>query len=633
MRSFSRVLALWAGLLILAVSLWAQAPGPLSLKAKGTTLTLDPQDLSLHIIKEDNDYKFAGLAGQTTLESVTKTSDSILTLSLSFPGKLTATALITMTEDADIVIALEGQGVLKQPVEFPGSLTAVRSQSWVVPINEGLLIPANDKYFHPFDKPEAFFTLCGGHGLCMPMLGLTDGTNGLLVICETPNDAAVRFTVPDNKKKTSTWTFRWEPEKGAWGYERRLRLKLLAEGSYVSLAKAYREYAQSQGLLKTLREKARLVPAVDRLIGSVDLWYWGDAAWKKDPHPEAFGQQLADAGIRRVLWSSSGPAPAIDLLNSLGFLTGKYDIIQDVWAPGTPLPWLTHEGWPADLAWGPGNVTMTGWVARDKEGKEYPGGVICDSRGLDHLRKHVETDKALALAARFLDTTTASSLRECYNPAHPMTRTEDRQYKMAQLAYLSEEKKLVTGSETGVDMAVPYLEYFEGMMSLAPYRLADSGHDLFTYIKPGPDVWRFQVGPYYRIPLFELVYHDCVVTTWYWGDSSNREPEEWDQRDMLNALYGNSPLWICDPSRWARDKARYLKSYEWATTVARHTGYSEMLWHEFLTKDHTVQYAKFADGTQVWVNFGKQSRHLENGRKLKGMGIFAQFPDGQTLVK
>lgn len=46
----------------------------------------------------------------------------------------------------------------------------------------------------------------------------------------------------------------------------------------------------------------------------------------------------------------------------------------------------------------------------------------------------------------------------------------------------------------------------------------------------------------YRLPLFALVYHGCVVSYWYWGDYNNKLPALWGKRDLSNALYGASRI-------------------------------------------------------------------------------------------
>ena len=92
--------------------------------------------------------------------------------------------------------------------------------------------------------------------------------------------------------------------------------------------------------------------------------------------------------------------------------------------------------------------------------------------------------KTHAYKCRFIDTTTASPFREDYSPAHPLTRSQDRAYKMKLLEYCSRDSKLVVGTETGIDPSVPYVHYYEGMLSLGPYRLPDAGRDTMQYKPP-----------------------------------------------------------------------------------------------------------------------------------------------------
>jgi hypothetical protein len=386
------------------------------------------------------------------------------------------------------------------------------------------------------------------------------------------------------------------------------------EHGYVGVAKAYRAWATHDGRVVTLKEKARSVPQVEQLIGAVDVWWWQvGESWTEDPHPERAAQAMRAAGIERALWSHEAGPESIEGIRALGYLPGRYDIYQDVYAPETPASWVNKAGWPDDLVLLKDGSWMKGWVIRE-QGKEFPGGVICAKPGLERLRQQVAADLGTHhYGARFLDTTTASPLRECWNPRHPLSRSDDRTWKMAQLRAISGEFKLVCGSETGMDLAVPAVHYFEGMMSLGPYRLPDAGYDLFSYRAPQADFLRFQTGPFYRIPLVELVYHDCVVSYWYWGDASNRVPEAWDDRDLFNALYGTPPVFVLDQKRWDQDHERYVRSYFLGGETARIAGGQEMTEHAFLSADHALQRSRFADGTTVWANFASHDVTLEDG--------------------
>lgn len=251
--------------------------------------------------------------------------------------------------------------------------------------------------------------------------------------------------------------------------------------------------------------------------------------------------------------------------------------------------------------------------------------MISSPRQLDRAKRQVPEElKNLPYRARFIDTTTASPWREDYNPAHPLTRSEDRRYKMSLLEYMSKDLKLVTGTETGIDPSVPFVHYYEGMLSLGRYRLPDSGRDTLAYKPPTPDFLRFQVGHNYRVPLWEMVYHDCVVSQWYWGDYNNKTPEVWDRRDLFNLLYATPPMFMYTREMWQKSRDRFVQSYRNTGPVARRLGYDEMLAHEFVTADHAVQRTRWKSGAEIVVNFGDAPHRLQDGRTVAALGFLVK---------
>jgi hypothetical protein len=156
------------------------------------------------------------------------------------------------------------------------------------------------------------------------------------------------------------------------------------------------------------------------------------------------------------------------------------------------------------------------------------------------------------------------------------------------------------------------------MMSLGPYRVPDAGRRMAEILTDVPErVAKFQTGHFYRLPLWELVYHDCLVAYWYWGDYNNKLPSLWDRRDLLNALYGTPPMFMFNRRQWQTQKSRFVESYETAASVARASGYVEMLSHRWLTDDHAVQQTRFANGLTVTVNFGDRPYELPDGSTLE----------------
>jgi len=576
-------------------------------------VTLDTAGATFSVVDRRSNQKWTQQPGVTPIVVLdARPAQGGFDLELLEPaGMLRLRAAIRLAADRpELAVELSAKGEQSGRLAFPGPFVSGKGTFLVMPVNEGISYPVDDESLRPMR-----YYLYGGHGLCMAWWGVTDGQGGLMAIVETPDDAVVNVPRLDGRLCLSP---EWLPQKGQFGPPRRIRYVFFDKGGYVAMCKRYRRQARQIGLLKTLAEKRIANPDVDLLVGAVNVW-----CWEKDA--PAICRQMQSLGIRRILWSHRQNPQAIDALNAMGVLTSRYDIYQDTMDPanfpklrGVHPDWTT-DAWPNDdLMIGADGQWTRGWRVKGKNGQWYSCGVLCDRQALQYARKRIPAELAThAYRCRFIDTTTASPWRECYHSKHPMTRSESRQAKMELLRIVSEECGLVTGSETGHEAAVPYVHYFEGMLSLGPYRVPDSGRRMIEVVEEVPErVAKFQTGHYYRLPLWELVYHDCVVAGWYWGDYNNKLPALWDRRDLFNALYGTPPMFMFNAKIWKDNRDRFLQSYKTATPVARATGYAEMLCHRWLTSDHAVQETRFAGGVRVTVNFGAEPYRLADGTTL-----------------
>lgn len=480
---------------------------------------------------------------------------------------------------------------------FPPVFVASQDALAVAPVAEGMLLDRS-----------AWQEVCRWPirykgGWSMPFLGILDDGAGWMEIIETPID----FELVPLKDKAQMFENRWIPEKSTFGYERSMRYVFFEAQDYTAMAKRYRQWAQGKGLLVTFQEKHKnRRNNLGKLLGAANVWFWGG------DRPQ-FVRELQKAGMKKILLSTAEGRSDVEAAHKTGFLSSRYDIYQDVWPPVYHEVTKRHEGWPEDLVLDEKGEAIKGWVI--KRGlQEYPGGVICSIPGLERAKKTIAQElKDKPYTARFIDTTTSSPWRECFSPKHPTTRRQDLKNKMAMLAVSSIEHGLVTGSEDGVAEAVPYCDYFEGMMSIGMARLPDSGRNVakVAYMPPTENFLTYQVGTGYRIPLWELVFHDCAVATWYWGDSSNRVPEVWWRRDLFNILYGNMPLWaIRDWQHWKELRARFVECYNNVCPVFEKAGGKEMLSHRFITEDRMVQETVFEGGLRIVVNFGEEPFRL-----------------------
>jgi len=410
----------------------------------------------------------------------------------------------------------------------------------------------------------------------------------------------------------------WYPSFGDFSYPRSVTFVVIPSGGYVAQAKRYREEAKRKGLYKSLREKQEENRRVDSLIGAANIWAW---RWPAEMSKVGLVEEMQSLGIKRILWSGGGTPEEIRALNRYrNVLTSRFCTYQDTYPPGEPER-ARHWGWPNAVAYQADGTPQRGWTIHGRAGRLYPGAVICSKPGFELVREDVDRDLAATpYRCRFVDTTCASPMVECHNPDHPQTRAEDLESKMRILRYCSEDKGVVTGTESGIDDSVPYVHYYEGMLSLSRYWLPDAGYEMLAYKTPTPDFLKFQVGPYYRVPLWELVYHDCTVSHWYWGDSSNKAPEVWDRKDLINILYATPPMYFLNPEVWEKYKVRCAESYSRVAPVARQLGYDEMVSHEFLTRDHTLQRTRWSSGPSVLVNFAGYPQRTAAGETVPAGG-------------
>ena len=484
-----------------------------------------------------------------------------------------------------------------------------------------LVIPQNAGLLFRVDELEWDGKTLGGF-MSMPWFGETDLASGQGYICifATPDDVMYKGRkVRGAERDVLSAQPCFQPQKGTFGYTRRLLYHFADRGGHVALAKRYRAYAKTRGLVKTLEEKRRERPSIDRLVGAVNIYC---------DHFQNV-EELRKLGIERAMVSGFSK-DNVRKINDLGYLSSHYDIYTDLYESGTPPgKWERCEGFdfPRDVIKKTDGSNQIGWCpfTDKKTGIKYPSYVICWTCGLRTLKEKMPKRLAESpFSAYFLDCVTATGLYECYDPAHPLTRTTDREARVGQLDYLTRGLGLVAGSEQGRDWAVPVADYFEGVMSTTaffanpkeihamPFETLSSDPSFSRYEEYGFNPWR-------RVPLFQLVYGDCCETTWRWGDNSHRMPYLWWKKDLLAMVHAAMPTWVLwkpQQELFKNETARFKTCYDNVCRWRRAVGYSEMVDHERLTKDGLVQRSTFANGAAVTVIFSDEQRPVKDGVAL-----------------
>ena len=181
------------------------------------------------------------------------------------------------------------------------------------------------------------------------------------------------------------------------------------------------------------------------------------------------------------------------------------------------------------------------------------------------------------------------------------------------------KSKLVVGTEIGSENHIGCFDYSEGAMSkpMASRAFGWRYKDCAFFGADVPEgVRTIALNPKTRIPLWELVYHDCSVSYYHWMDTNMIYPEHCLWRDLFCVLYGLPPIYSMRVEFWDRLKDQVAKSYRRVSPVARLTTFARMTDFEYLSADRLVQRTRFDNGLTVVVNFSDEPRPLPDGGRI-----------------
>jgi len=543
-------------------------------------------------------------------------------LELATPDGPVAATWATASDGApELVLSAPARRTMKSVFAYPARWETKTGDDVVLPFGEGMSYPVDDPQV-VFQQARAPFS--NGMSASMGFFGVLRGGVYFMTGVEKTLDAGLncRTNIP-----YAAGVY-WRPSNGTWGYDRRLRL--FAGKSLGAVASDYRAWRERQGRVRTLAEKAKDNPHLQDFAGTADFWVWDDNNqnrlynWPRTQPPadldvRRIAREMKELGMDRVLWNAfEGLSPEdCAFLKEQGYHTGTYDCLRDVFHPGllevaSPsnfvraarfLPFadaVTRVNADGSLA--------NAWSIPDKAGRMHPMHALCDAVSLDMCRKLIAPEVArIGYTSRLMDVQAGGGPVACFAKTHPCTGAEALEALRAEHRYLGDDLDLVVGVEVGSELLVDAYHYAEGLPSLPhPFRkeLCWRYKDQVLYGDEIPERTRTLMhNPKYRIPLWELVYHDCAVNYYYWADTSFMYPQLTPLKDAYCRLYGLPPVYSMNVSAWDRHKREVAASYRRATGTARRTMFSRMTAFEYLTPDRLVQRTTFANGVSVTEDF------------------------------
>ncbi|WP_018631047.1 DUF5696 domain-containing protein [Niabella aurantiaca] len=529
-------------------------------------------------------------------------------------------ALEGPAEELVFDIAAGERNTVVRKLDWPAALDASTVDYTLLSNVRGVLLPRNwPKPYHPIrtSEPDGTITRTDRSELqsnviedwSMSWWGFQKGTSAMMLIVETPNDAAYQFRHPAGGP--TVIGPRWRSTLGKLGYPRTVRMCFFEKGNYVDMAKRYRQYAIETGLFVSLKDKVAAKPQVGSLIGTPIVrsgiltdYLPGSARWKRDSatrHAMVTFDQRAEQfrlwkakGLSSLMvvltgWPKLGydrqhpdvlpPAPAAGgwegmrrlgrELKAMGYLFGLHDQYRDYYvdAPSFNTQFAIHEEDSTALP-----AIFPGTRFGDyKEGQVpymdyWDGGKMSylNSRFmLGHMKKNYQWlfDHEIKPQASYLDVFGYVPPDEDFNPQNRVTRTDALNDRIKLYRWAKAHLGIV-GTETACDWTVPYVDFSSPLK-------ARNG---------------------ITVPLWDLVYHDAILTTYNPAD-----------------LYGLLNAGLPQLGRDFDAGPAALAQVKRMSALNRRLAFTEMTNHEFLNRELTKERTTFSDGTTITVDWDKKT--------------------------
>lgn len=504
-------------------------------------------------------------------------------------------------------------------VWFPGELLPVNHtlKSTVWPNMSGTLIPAD--YERAIGMPESGASsealmdhhalhVATSRSLYQPWWGLMGHLGACVVIAETDLDFALDLWHPAGGPTHASPA--WLPSLGELAYPRAIRYHLLGPSDHAALAKVYRAWVQRTGRWVSLQEKLERNPVAQRLVGAI-IFPVSVCSRNKQKRPTEVRitpfadltkqlERLHRLGIQRAYlhvdgWGFHGYdnhhpdvlPPCLEAggwegllafarkAQEYGYLFGLHDQYRDYYHDGPAYQDRRAIKGPQ------GNVrAFSHWAGG-------PQGFLCAREALPFVRRTFEEllGRGVPLTASYLDVFAVVPVDECYDPAHPMTRTDCFRWRAQALDYVR-SLGLAISSEEPVDQFMPHLD--------------------FCHWADAPR-WEFMSGEPLGIPLplHNLIYHDALLlpAVYDYGYDQSLRTEY--------ALRGLAEVEI-PYGRYHWNQPSQLKHARLMATLHAEWGTHELVDHHLLEADGSVQAFIYPEGS-VQIDLARQRYRIQGG--------------------
>jgi hypothetical protein len=353
---------------------------------------------------------------------------------------------------------------------------------------------------------------------------------------------------------------------------------------------------------------------------------WGDGLAPK------MIDALATAGIDRAWlgapgWDAMKHRPDVTRKAiAAGYLVGPYDSYHSIHVPGEADTWETAQ-FDQHLYDTGGIVKADG---SKRKGFKQKGYVLSPAAARPHLEKRVtKLMSRFKCNSWFMDCDAFGEVFDDYSPDHPATQAEDARERVGRMAWIRDTFAAVIGSEGGSAYATAVIHFSHGVMTPVvawgdPDLMKDKQSKFYLggwWPPDAPAVFFKQVpmkdehrlvyaDPRFRLPLYQIVFHDSVVATHQWGYGSLKFDDPGRTRELLELLYNVPPLYHLNLAEWDKRKDHITAHHKFFAPLHREAGVLPMSDFRWLSDDRLVQRTSFGGTTvELVANFGDATYH------------------------
>ena len=352
-------------------------------------------------------------------------------------------------------------------------------------------------------------------------------------------------------------------------------------------------------------------------------------------HPDEWGdglsvkllEQFAENGLDRLWlgvdsWQEGFRHPkAVAKGKELGYLIGPYDSYHSIHHPNEQDTWETAQ-FDLMLYETGAIVNADGTKSKGFKKKGYHLSPLVAQPYVENRINGIIEQMPSDFNTWFIDCDAYGELYDDYSTSHPATQLDDMNARLERIAWIRDTHNMVVGSEKGAAYSASTIHFAHGM-TLPVIGWGDpdmksktSPYYVGGYWPPeGPAVHIKQVplkseylyhyyDPRFRLPLYQIVFHDSVITTHHWGSGSLKFENAIGTLALLEQLYNVPPLYHLNIEEFSKHKAWIKRHYAFFSPLHRQIGGQTMTDFEWLSDDRLVQRTEFGNIVEIFANFG-----------------------------